>query len=66
MKMLLSEQDRAFLDELQVQAMLFDLEIDWDSLTLEPARPSTVPAWAQKYRDLRGQADFDERMDIDR
>lgn len=65
-KVLLSERDQEYLADLKVQAMLFDLVIDWDTLELVPKQVDETPAWAQRYRDSRGEADFDERIDVDR
>lgn len=62
----LSELARTVCADLQVQAMMFNMDIDWEALTLEPKREKTIePLWLTRWKEKREQSDFNEYFDID-
>lgn len=55
------------LADLEVQAVMFDMEVDWETLTLVPKKKKIeAPVWIRRWRENRENADFDEYIDIDR
>lgn len=54
------------ISNLLVQSMLFDMAIDWETLSLEPKTKDEIPFWQKRYKDKRNNSDFDEYFDIDR
>lgn len=53
------------LADLKVQAMMFDMDIDIEALSLEPKRSDNTPIWVRRWREKLDQADFDQQFDID-
>ncbi len=53
------------LDDLQVQSMLFDMEIDYETLTLQPKSDYKEPFWLTNWKEKERGKDFEERFDID-
>lgn len=52
--------------DIQIQSMMFDMAIDWETFELIPkAKKDTTPIWIKKWRDNREASDFDEQFDID-
>lgn len=57
----------AALANVQIQAMMFDMDIDYETLTLQPKKKTVEdPYWLVKFKDQRANADFDTNFDIDR
>jgi len=54
------------LHDLEVQAMLFDMDIDYEAWTLLPKNTFKHPVWLQVWRSKQEDADFDVNFDIDR
>lgn len=55
------------LANIQVQAMMFDMDIDYETLALVPKKKVVEdPFWLVKFKDQRANADFDTNIDIDR
>lgn len=52
--------------DLQVQSMMFDMDIDVETWSLVPKAKDETPIWIKRWRENRESADFDELMDIDR
>lgn len=59
------EAQRTYAD-LRIQAMLLDLAVDWETLDLVPKSDYRAPQWLTAWKNKQEEADFDERMDIDR
>lgn len=56
-----------YLNDLKIQAMLFDMDIDFETFELVPKRKKyEVPKWVERWKEKRAEADFDEYFDIDR
>lgn len=51
---------------LKIQAMMFDMDIDYETLELVPKQKDTTPIWIKIWRDKRDESDFDENFDIDK
>lgn len=54
------------ISELKIQAMIFDMDIDYEALALIPKRKDNTPVWIKRWNEKRAEADFDELIDIDR
>lgn len=54
------------VEELQAQAKMFDMEVDWELLTLVPKSTYQDKVWIVNWKNKRDQSDFDESMDVDR
>lgn len=62
----LSELARTVCADLQVQAMMFNMDIDWETLSLEPKREEVIePLWLTRWKEKREHSDFNEYFDID-
>lgn len=64
--MKLSKEASDKIDDLKVQAMMFDMEVDWETLQLVPKRIDETPSWIKRWRERLNDQDFDPRFDIDR
>lgn len=54
------------LANLRVQAMIFDMEVDIETMSLVPKKPPVIePFWIRRWRENREAADFNETMDVD-
>lgn len=53
-------------NDLKIQAMMFDMDIDVETLTLMPKAVDTTPIWLKKWREKRNGQDFSEYTDLDR
>lgn len=60
----MTRAESAFIDDLKAQAMLFDMDIDWETLELVPPSTYKQPAWITRWKDK--EVDFDTNFDIDR
>lgn len=60
------QYDFSKLDDLKVQAMLFDMEVDLEAFDLVAKKQDDRPEWQIRWNDKRDQGDFDEYFDIDR
>lgn len=65
MSTLTIDEERVIAD-LRVQAMLFDLVPDWETLSLAPKAEQTDSVWITRWKEKRDQSDFNEQFDIDR
>lgn len=59
------EYDFSKLNELKVQAMLFDMDVDLETFDLVAKRVDDRPEWLIRWNDKKNEGDFDERFDID-
>lgn len=57
---------RKVVADLKIQSMLFDMDIDWETLTLVPKSTYVEPAWLARWKDRTADADFNIDMDIDK
>lgn len=58
---------RAALANVQLQAIMFDMDIDYETLALVPKKKVVEePYWLVRFKDQRANADFDTNIDIDR
>lgn len=55
----------AYADQ-QVQAMIFDMDVDIETLSLIPKSTYKEPAWLSRWKEKQNGADFDTYFDIDR
>lgn len=62
----LTKEAQARLNDLKVQAIMFDLEVDIEALTLVAKSTHKDAVWITRYKDKRAESDFDEYFDIDR
>lgn len=51
--------------DLTIQAMLFDMEVDIETLNLMPKVASADSVWLTRWKEKRANSDFNELMDID-
>ena len=53
--------------DLKVQAMMFDMDIDWETLEVVPKSKAKLEAvWLTRWKDKVDQSDFDTNFDIDK
>lgn len=53
----MSKAQRKAYADLLIQAMLFDMDVDWETWTLVPKKKDTVPFWQKKWRANEQSAD---------
>ena len=51
-------------NELQVQAMMFDMEVDPETFRLVPRVKFDRPDWLVRWQDKQDESDFDTNFDI--
>lgn len=49
----------AIRDDLKIQAMIFDMDIDWETLTLVEKRKDDTPQWLKNWQAKRLLSDND-------
>lgn len=54
------------LADLQVQAMIFDMDIDIEAMRLVPKSDYKEPFWITNWKEKQHGGDFDTQFDIDR
>ncbi len=53
--------------DLKIQAIMFDMDIEWETLVLVPkVKVVPEPFWLERWKIKRAESDFDELIDIDR
>jgi hypothetical protein len=52
------ERIRSIAADLKIQAMMFDLDVDWESLELTPKRTDTQPFWVKNWKDKLNESDY--------
>lgn len=57
---------RDTMDDLEVQAMIFDMDIDIEALRLTPKNEYKEPIWITRWKEKRNDADLNEQFDYDR
>lgn len=45
--------------DLQIQAMLFDMDIDIETWSLVPKRKDVTPIWIKRWREKQDNSDYD-------
>jgi hypothetical protein len=55
---------KAYAD-LQVQAILFSMDVDIETWSLVPTNNFEHPVWIKQWKDKQDGADFDTYIDID-
>lgn len=53
------------MDDLEVQAMVFDMDIDIETWGLQPKSNYKEAFWITRWKEKRNGSDFDERFDVD-
>lgn len=53
------------ISDLKIQAMMFDMSVDWETLELVPKTQNITPIWIIRWNEKRSESDFDEYFDID-
>jgi hypothetical protein len=53
------------VSDLQVQAMVFDMDIDWETLTLTPKTDYIEPFWITRWKEKEHGSDRDNSRDHD-
>lgn len=61
-----NQYDFSKLHDLEVQAMMFGMEIDYETFDLVAIKRREDPEWLIRWKDQQDQADFDPYFDIDR
>lgn len=56
---LLKKQLLDILDDLTVQSMIFDMDIDYETLTLQPKSDYQEPFWLTRWKEKESGKDFD-------
>lgn len=56
---LLKKQLLNTLDDLTVQSMIFDMDIDYETLTLQPRSDYKEPFWLTNWKEKESGKDFD-------
>lgn len=51
------------LNDLQIKSMLFDMDIDYETLSLTEKRVDETPIWLKRWQDKRREMDYDEYYD---
>lgn len=59
----LTEEQIKKIDDLRVQAMLFDMDIDWETASLVPKTKDETPFWIKKWKEKQYGADYDPYFD---
>lgn len=62
----LTDEQVKKITDLKIQAMLFDMSIDWERATLTSKTLQTCPLWLTRWKDKKNQSDFDEYFDLDK
>lgn len=52
--------------DLKIQAMLFDMDIDYETMSLVPKQTYKEAVWLTRWKDKQADADFDTNIDIDK
>lgn len=53
------------LDDLKIQAIMFDMDIDIEALRLQPKNNYKEAFWLTRWKEQQNGADFDNRLDAD-
>lgn len=54
----LTDDELEVINDLKIQAMLFDMNIDWETLELEPKRKDKQPFWVKRWQDNFKESDY--------
>lgn len=58
--------DLSIINELRVQAMVFDMDIDIETMSLVPKTESRTPEWLKKWKEKVHNGDnHDPRFEVD-
>lgn len=52
------------MNDLKIQAMMFDMDIDIETWTLLPKETFRHPVWIQRWREKEDNSDLDVNFDI--
>lgn len=53
----LTKKDIEFINDLKIQGMMFDMMVDWETLTLVPKPVYKEAFWLTKWKDKRDGSD---------
>lgn len=51
--------------DLKVKALIFDMDVDIETLTLVPKSTYKEPSWIARWKEKQHDEDFDTQFDID-
>lgn len=46
------------INDLKIQSIMFDMEIDWETLTLTPKVKDTTPIWIKRWQEKQAESDY--------
>lgn len=49
---------KARVDDLKIQAMMFDMDIDWEAASLMPKRKDETPFWVKRWQEKQAGSDY--------
>ncbi len=56
----LTPEERKAIADIKVRAMMFDMDVDWETVTLVPKQKQTQdPQWLINFKNKREQSDND-------
>lgn len=44
--------------DIKIQSMMFDMDIDWETLELIPKTKETTPIWIKRWREKQDNSDY--------
>lgn len=50
---------RANVNDLKIQSIMFDMDIDYEALSLVEKRRDTTPIWIKRWNEKRRESDND-------
>lgn len=56
-EIVLDEAQRVTVADLQIQAMMFDMDVDVEAARLIPKRIDVVPIWIKKWKEKENGSD---------
>lgn len=54
----MNTRELKIINDLKIQSMLFDMEIDWEALTLVPKVKDTTPIWIKRWQEKQAESDY--------
>lgn len=53
----MNDKAKKTVADLQVQSMMFDMVVDWETLTLVPKTKDETPFWIKKWKEKESGSD---------
>lgn len=57
--MTLTSKDIEVINDLKIQAMMFDMCVDWETLELVPVTKDVTPIWVKRWKEKQANSDYD-------